>query len=119
MLLSSLPSISECCRHPFVVIAYSRVNLGDGECDWYKHGWAAMTSTLVEIQNAVSLAFAKNWDSGTYSTAEIDLGQHFTVWERKAVWRPKCSLLKGDFFIAMHNCLWSLFQLSLLEDNFD
>jgi hypothetical protein len=78
-----------------------------------------MTSTLVEIQNAMSLAFASNWDSGTYSLAEKDLGEHFTVWERKAVWRPKRSLLKGEFFISTHNRLWSLFLPSLLGDDFD
>ena len=78
-----------------------------------------MTSTLVEIQNAMSLAFAKNWDSGTYSLAEEDIGEHFTVWERKAVWRSKCSLLKGEFFISSHNRLWSLFLPSLFGDDFD
>jgi hypothetical protein len=97
----------------------SRVNLGDGENDWYIHGWKAMTSTLVEIQNAMSLAFAKNWDSGTYSLAEEDLGEHFTVWERKAMWRPRRSLLKAEFFISTHNRLWSLFLPSLLGDDFD
>ncbi len=100
-------------------IISSRVNLFDGENDWYRHGWKAMTSTLVEIQNAMSLAFAKNWDGGTYSLAEEDLGEHFTVWERKAVWRPKCSLLKGEFFISTHNRLWSKFLPSLLGDDFD
>ena len=78
-----------------------------------------MTSTLVEIQNAMSLAFAKNWDSGTYSLAEEDLGEHFTVWERKAMWRPRRSLLKAEFFISTHNRLWSLFLPSLLGDDFD
>lgn len=97
----------------------SRIHLVDGENDWYRHGWKAMTSTLVEIQNAISLAFANNWDSGTYSLAEEDLGEHFTVWERKAVWRSKRSLLKGEFFISTHNRLWSLFLPSLFGDDFD
>jgi hypothetical protein len=78
-----------------------------------------MTSSLVEIQNAISLAFAKNWDKGTYTSAEVGLGQHFTLHERKAVWKPKCSLLKGEFFIATHNRLWALFLPSLLGDEFD
>ena len=94
-------------------IISSRLNLVDGENDWYRHGWKAMTSTLVEIQNAMSLAFAKNWDSGTYSLTEEDLGEYFTVWEGKATWRPKCSL------ISTHNRLWSLFLPSLLGDDFD
>jgi hypothetical protein len=102
-----------------ILFISSRINLVDGENDWYRHGWKAMTNTLVEIQNAISLAFEKNWDSGTYSLAEKDLGEHFTVWERKAVWRSKCSLLKGEFFISTHNRLWSLFLPTLFGDDFD
>ena len=105
--------------HLSLTLLSPRSNLADGENDWYKHGWAAMTSSLVEIQNAISLAFAKNWDSGIYTSAEVGLGQHFTVRERKAVWRSKCSLLKGEFFIATHNRLWALFLPSLLGDEFD
>ena len=35
------------------------------------------------------------------------------------MWKPKCSLLKGEFFIATHNRLWALFLPSLLGDEFD
>lgn len=94
-------------------------NLNDIEKGWYKHGWKAMAMTLVEIQNALSLAFEKSWDTGSLSSAENDLGEHFTVWEGKAVWRPKRSLLKGHFFAHTHDRLWSNFLPLLLGDHFD
>jgi len=77
-------------------------------------GWKNMTMTLVEIQNAVSLAFEANWDGGNFSSEEVDLGQHYTVWEGEASWRPKRSLIKGDFFVATHDRLWSKFLPTLL-----
>merc|ERR1712176_1539015 len=89
------------------------------DLDWYKEGWREMTMTLVEIQNALSLAFHDNWDRGEFSSDEIKLGEHYTVWSGKAIWRPKRSLLKGQFFIDTHDRLWSMFLPSLFSETFD
>eukprot|EP00594_Rhizosolenia_setigera_P009402 CAMPEP_0178965684 /NCGR_PEP_ID=MMETSP0789-20121207/16463_1 /TAXON_ID=3005 /ORGANISM="Rhizosolenia setigera, Strain CCMP 1694" /LENGTH=1440 /DNA_ID=CAMNT_0020650785 /DNA_START=28 /DNA_END=4350 /DNA_ORIENTATION=- len=89
------------------------------DLDWYKEGWREMTMTLVEMQNALSLAFHNNWDKGEFSSDEINLGEHYTVWRGKAMWRPKRSLLKGQYFIDTHDRLWSMFLPSLLSDPFD
>lgn len=67
----------------------------------------------------MSLAWEKNWDTGVLSSAENDLGEHFIVWEGKAVWRSKRSLLKGHFFADTHKRLWSNFLPLLLGDSFD
>lgn len=87
--------------------------------DWYKQGWREMTMTLVEVQNALRVAINKTWDVGTLSSAEENLGEHFTVWKGKAVWRSKRSLLKGEFFADSHNRLWSTFLPLLFSDTFD
>ena len=94
-------------------------NLDEKDRNWYKLGWKATVMTLVEIQNALSLAFEKNWDTGAFSAAEKHLGEHFTVWKGKAVWRPKRSLLKGQFFVETHDRLWSMFLPLLFGDSFD
>lgn len=87
---------------------------------WYERGWKEMTMLLVEMQNAISLAFERNWDNGSFSSAEEEQkGAHFTVWEGKATWRPKRSILKGSFFIDTHNRLWSVFLPVLLSGPFD
>ena len=94
-------------------------DLNEDETDWYIQGWQEMTMLLVETQNALSLAFERNWDMGVLSSAETDLGEHYTVWEGKALWRQKRSMLKGQFFADTHNRLWSMFLPSLLGDPFD
>lgn len=82
--------------------------------DWYKNGWRAMTMTVVEIQNCMSLSYEKNWDGGHFSSEEEHLGHHYTVWEGEAAWRPKRSLIKGDFFVSTHDRIWSKFLPVLL-----
>ena len=91
-----------------------QTNLNDSDYDWYKNGWKEMTMTLVEIQNAMSLAFDTTWDNNSFTAAEKDLGEHYTVWEGEAAWRPKRSLLKGDFFVTTHDRLWAKFLPTLL-----
>lgn len=94
-------------------------NLKKNEKEWYICGWKEMTMALVEIQNCMSLAFEKSWEAGTFTAAEKDMGAHFVVWERKAVWRPKVSLLKGELFAATHDRLWSVYLPLLFSDCFD
>lgn len=90
------------------------VHLSDSDIDWYKNGWKGATMTLVEIENAMNLAFDTNWDQSCFTSAEKDLGEHYTVWNGEATWRPKRSLLKGDFFVTSHDRLWAKFLPTLL-----
>lgn len=94
-------------------------NLNLDDKNWYFSGWKEMTMTLVEIQNAMNVAFDQNWDGGEFSSIEKDLGQHFTVWKGTALWRPKRSILKGQFLNDTHKRLWSIFLPTLLGDSFD
>lgn len=94
-------------------------NLNLDDKNWYFSGWKEMTMTLVEIQNAMNVAFDQNWYGGEFSSTEKDLGQHFTVWKGTALWRPKRSILKGQFLCDTHKRLWSIFLPTLLGDPFD
>ena len=102
-----------------MVISNIREKLNEEDANRYEMGWKQMTMLLVEIQNAMNLAFEKNWDKCYFTSAEEDLGEHFITWEGVTVRRPRHSLIKGELFIDIHNRLWSKFLPSLLSEIFE
>lgn len=89
---------------------------------WYERGWCPMASILVEVQNAIALAYHRNWDVGSFSVAEESLKDgegHWCVWNGRATYRSRRSIFKGHIFVESHTRLWTSFLPTLLGEEFE